>query len=46
MVKPSFYFRERIIIRRAKQLSYEKIRLELQNKEDLKVSKKKYWKNL
>ncbi len=38
MAKPSPYFRERIINHRAKQLSYEKLRLELQ-KENFKVSK-------
>jgi len=36
MAKPSPYLRERIINHRAKKLSYEKIRLELQ-KENLQV---------
>jgi hypothetical protein len=38
MVKPSPYFRERVIIHRAKKINYEKIRLGLQ-KENFKVSK-------
>jgi hypothetical protein len=38
MAKPSPYFKERIITHRAKKISYEKIRLELQ-KENFKVSK-------
>jgi len=38
MAKPSPYFRERIITHRAKKLSYEKIRLEIQ-RENFKISK-------
>jgi hypothetical protein len=39
MAKPSPYFRERIINHRAKKLSYEKIRLEQQQKKILKLLK-------